>query len=552
MEDHENPLGQSPTSEASSASPNPKPSATPASSSEAPSLEALEFFEQPLEDALGFFDASAGEGPSKGEAPSDTPSQPDSFSHSSPSPDPSQPAPAVPVPQVTSATSEGPTLEAGVSRQRKKPANLKIGVAGARHHRPSKASSANAYGATLGAHKTSAAEKGVPKRAGAFGAGAPVGSKAAGPKTRVGQEESQDQKKARKGALFMVGVLAAYALWIFMSGQFDEFVGALNGADAGWFVAGMLVMSFNFVFGALAFVLAAYIDPTSPLGVRDCMSVEANGVLFGNLTPMSTGTMPAQIYRLTQAGLDVGAASATQLTRFVIYQAGEVVVAATLLLLRFDFFLHTYGDIVFLNIVVFIIQTLQAAGLLVVCLFPRFVTRVGNWGLRFASRHGWFSAERVKRYSDVLNNQVRSFGGTFRDSFRHMGSLGLTLLVTLGQMLCFYAVPWFVLRAFGGNADFVTCLAAASMVQMIGNSVPLPGGTGGNEAGFALFFGPIYGAAATAGFIVWRLITFFIPTLVAFPLMALSSSHNKSIYQRWQRFRTRKGRRAQVFISHKK
>lgn len=538
MEEQENRSSHPPLDEASSAASNLQPSTDSSNTPEGPSLEALELLEQPLEDALGFFDIPTSEGtPSSKEPAAQVPPEPGSTAPSS-----------YPVP----STSEQPTADAGVSRQRKKPANLKIGVAGARHHRSQKASSTNAYAAAAGARKASGAQKPAPQGAADSRTKASVSKKTAGPKTRVGQEESQDQKKARKGALFMVGVLAAYALWIFMSGQFDEFVGALNGADAGWFVAGMLVMSFNFVFGALAFVLAAYIDPTSPLGVRDCMSVEANGVLFGNLTPMSTGTMPAQIYRLTQAGLDVGAASATQLTRFVIYQAGEVVVAATLLLLRFDFFLHTYGDIVFLNIVVFVIQTLQAAGLLVVCLFPRFVTRVGNWGLRFASRHGWFSAERVKRYSDVLNNQVRSFGGTFRDSFRHMGSLALTLLVTLGQMLCFYAVPWFVLRAFGGDADFVTCLAAASMVQMIGNSVPLPGGTGGNEAGFALFFGPIFGAAATAGFIVWRLITFFIPTLAAFPLMALSSSHNKSIYQRWQHFRTRKGRRAQVFVSRKK
>ena len=221
------------------------------------------------------------------------------------------------------------------------------------------------------------------------------------------------------------------------------------------------------------------------------------------------------------------------------------------MLFRSDFFLETYGDIVFVNIVVFIIQTAQALGLLCVCLFPRFVNRVGHWGLGFASRHGWLSRERVERYEDVLQTQVMSFGGTFRDSFRHKESLALTLLVTLGQMLAFYAVPWFVLRAFGGDADFVTCLAAASMVQMIGNSVPLPGGTGGNEAGFALFFGPIFGSAAAAGFIVWRLITFFIPTAVSLPLTTLRSSHRRSIYQRWQRFRTRKGRVAHVSVSRR-
>ncbi len=452
-----------------------------------PAPQALEAAEQPLEDALGFFDVD--EAPSQDETGASA-----------------EPAPSAPVGQA--------------QPKRVKPKGLRIGVAGASHRAPKRS------------------------KTGSKASGASAGRKASGPRTRVGEEESRDKAKARKGALFMVAVLGAYIAWIVLSGQFDEFVGALHNADGAWFVAGLLVMSLNFFFGSLAFVLAAYIDPDSPLGLRDCMSVEANGVLFGNLTPMSTGTMPAQIFRLTQAGLDVGDASATQLTRFVIYQAGEVVVAAVLLLLRFDFFLATYGNIVFLNIVVFVVQTLQAGGLLVVCLFPRFVSRLGHWGLGLASRRGWLSRDKVERYEDVLQTQVMSFGGTFRDSFRHKESLALTLLVTLGQMLAFYAVPWFVLRAFGGDADFVTCLAAASMVQMIGNSVPLPGGTGGNEAGFALFFGPIFGSAAAAGFIVWRIITFFIPTLAALPLCALRSSHRRSIYQRWQHFRTRRGRRA--------
>lgn len=462
-----------------------------------PAPQALEAAEQPLEDALGFFDVD-GAKPAGGIGP-----------------DGVAPVDAAPAPDAQPA-------------RRSKPKGLRIGVAGASHRAPKKAKA----GSKATAKPAAKARKAV-----------------SGPRTRVGEEESRDKAKARKGALFMAAVLAVNMLWIVVSGQFDEFVHALHNAEAGWFVAGLLVMGLNFAFGSLAFVLAAYIDPDSPLGLRDCMSVEANGVLFGNLTPMSTGTMPAQIFRLTQAGLDVGEASATQLTRFVIYQAGEVVVAAVLLLLRFDFFLSTYGDIVFVNIVVFIIQTAQALGLLCVCLFPRFVNRVGHWGLGFASRHGWLSRERVERYEDVLQTQVMSFGGTFRDSFRHKESLALTLLVTLGQMLAFYAVPWFVLHAFGGDADFVTCLAAASMVQMIGNSVPLPGGTGGNEAGFALFFGPIFGSAAAAGFIVWRLITFFIPTIVALPLTTLRSSHRRSIYQRWQRFRTRKGRVAHVSVS---
>ena len=364
------------------------------------------------------------------------------------------------------------------------------------------------------------------------------------PRTQVGEEQAADKRKARKGAAFMGILFLVYLAWIVVSGQLDEFTASLATADYGWLALGLLFMGVRFGFGTLAYVFAVYIDPTSPVGVRDCMSVEASGTLFGNLTPMNSGAVPAQIYRLTRAGLTVGEASATQFTRFIFYQAGEVVVAAVLLWLKFDFFIEHYGNFVILNLVVFVIQTLQAVALLFVCIFPRIVVRGGNWGIRFAQRHGWIKPEAAQRYLHVVNVQVAEFSATFKESFKHKASLFLTWLVTLGMLVCFYSVPWCVLKAFGGDADFVECLAAGAMVQMIGNSVPLPGGAGGNEAGFAFFFGPIFGAAATAGFVVWRLITFFIPTAVCLPLSALRSTSRRSIYQRWNSFRRNGSRRA--------
>ena len=74
-------------------------------------------------------------------------------------------------------------------------------------------------------------------------------------------------------------------------------------------------MVLYFIFGVIAYAIAVWLDPDSPVGIRDLISVEASGVFFGNLTPMMVGGTPAQIYRLTKAGQPVGEAGATQFTR---------------------------------------------------------------------------------------------------------------------------------------------------------------------------------------------------------------------------------------------
>ena len=340
---------------------------------------------------------------------------------------------------------------------------------------------------------------------------APKAKKASsGPRTRVGEEESRDKAKARKGALFMAAVLAVNMLWIVVSGQFDEFVHALHNAEAGWFVAGLLVMGLNFAFGSLAFVLAAYIDPDSPLGLRDCMSVEANGVLFGNLTPMMAGSVPGQIWRLVKSGLGFGAASAVQITRFLMFQLAEIVLGGVLLALTWGHFYAQVGTVMFVNLAIFAFKAAQMAVLLAACLFPDWVTKVALSALDLVDRRNLFGLRsRTEGWRSSVRTQVARFSSTFRTAVRHRGTMAVMLAFSMAQQACLWASPWFVLQAFGIRQDPLLTCAAGSLVQFVASSIPLPGGTGGVEASFALFLGPVFGSSATAGYLVWRLVTFY-------------------------------------------
>ena len=372
----------------------------------------------------------------------------------------------------------------------------------------------------------------------------------------VSREEEKaadpDKKQAAHGARFIGLVFGAYVAFLFFSGQIEEFVSAFQNLEFGWLVGAFVCIGMYFVLGTLAYVTAVYLDHDSPVGIRDLMAVEASGNFFGNLTPMQMGALPSQIYQLTKAGLSVGAASATQFTRFIMFQLGVVLFAAVMLWAKLGFFIDSYGDIVFLNLLVFAGHALELAGLFVVCLCPGFVRRAGGSILRWASGHGW--VKNRAKWDEMLNVQVGQFSSAFRRSAANVPDMVITLVITILQLAFLYTIPWFVLHAFGIEADFVTCLAAGSMVQLVSSAVPLPGGTGGAEGGFALFFGGMFGAYATAGFLVWRVVTFFVPTFMAVPLIGLKSSHRDSIYHRLHRVfghGVRSGRGAHGGIAYK-
>lgn len=360
-------------------------------------------------------------------------------------------------------------------------------------------------------------------------------------KKKVGKSPknpADDTKRARQGAIFILIVLVIYLVYLVFSGQMSSFLKALSRVDSAWLLGACIAFVFYFIFGVLAYGIAVWLDHDSPVGIRDLMSVEASGIFFGNLTPLMAGAVPSQIFRLTRTGLDAGLASATQFTRFIVFHFGLVLFAALMLLFKFSFFLNTYGDIVLINLIAFGMQVIQLIILFVMCLCPRFVSKFGNLFIRFLSRRGWL--KNKQKWDHLFNEQVREFSWAFKSAAMHLPSMALTLVVTMAQLACFYVIPWFLIHAFGGQADFLECLAAASMVQMVASAVPLPGGTGGAEGGFALFFGPLFGAGtAAAGYLVWRLVTFIGPTILSVPFLGLRSSHRMSIYRRYQRFKRR-------------
>ncbi|MBE6468571.1 MAG: flippase-like domain-containing protein [Coriobacteriaceae bacterium] len=369
------------------------------------------------------------------------------------------------------------------------------------------------------------------------------------------QPSGDDRKGARRGAIFIGCALIAFVIYLIVTGQVAQFMAALANVQIPWLLVASLCMLLYLILGIAAYAIAVWLDPNSPVGIRDLISVEASGIFFGNLTPMMMGSTPAQIYRLTKAGQNVGEAGATQFTRFIVYQFGLVVWGGILLAARMPFFVERYSDIGALTILC-IFSFGGHVGILLlifaIALMPKTVIRVAHWGLSLLERMG-IAREKVREWRGFVDGEVYSFSEKFKLAAGHTSSMAITVLITMLQLAFFYLVPYFLMLAFGHHdVDFLSVMAASAFVQLLSSAVPLPGGTGGAEGGFALFLGHFYGSASTAGYLLWRLITFIIPTIVAAPLLGIKSAHHASIHQRWDRLMARFGRKPRKASRKKK
>lgn len=350
---------------------------------------------------------------------------------------------------------------------------------------------------------------------------------------------ADDVGSVRKSVVFLGFVAVVYVAYLVFSGQWGTFVDSLAGADYAWVGVALGCYVVYYLLGVTAYAIAVLGDPTSPLGIFDLMSVEGTGIFFSNLTPNGTGGAPAQILRLTRSGLSVGAAGALQYTRFIIYEAGEGVFAALMLIPRLGYFLDTYGNVFLVGALLFGAKVVEVTSLLLVCLLPKQVSALGDWGLKLLRRLGWIKEDRYVRWHRVVTEQVYEFSNGFKSGARNVRLMLLTLAVTLLQLGFQYALPWVVLQAFGKQADLLTCLACGSMLELLTSAIPLPGGTLGAEGGFAFLFGNMFGSALSAGYVVWRAVEYVIPVLAAVPLMGLRTRSGLSLNARLRRLRNR-------------
>ncbi len=334
------------------------------------------------------------------------------------------------------------------------------------------------------------------------------------------QVQGGQKSKARMGVLFLLAVAAVFAIWLFASGTAEEFFEAIRCANLVWLLLGALFFCLFFGLDMVCYRVAARLTD-SYLGIKDLFSVAAAGIVFGFLTPGQSGAAPAQIVRLSQVGLKVGDATALQLTKFFIYQAAVTLFGAVVLVGRAGYFIERFGDIVVVCVLAFGVHVAIMLGLVAMVFFPNAVRKVCHFLVRALSGKVRIIKDPEALHAKV-DSEVDGYAGSVHQAIRQGKIVGLAVAINVGQLACLYCIPFCVLRALGVmDVDFLTALCASAFIQLIMTAVPLPGGTGGAEAGFALFFGPELGGLTTAAVVLWRALSFYLPIVFSMPLLGL-------------------------------
>lgn len=249
--------------------------------------------------------------------------------------------------------------------------------------------------------------------------------------------------------------------------------------------------------------------------LRNSIVIGMVGLLYGALTPFSSGGQPMQVYYMKKMGMDAGKAAAIITVKTMVYQVVMVIFAVTMVVWKLPFFQQQ-------NISNFWFITLIGLGANLIFIsavfffsFNRKLTNKIVSGIITLLHKMHLCKNPEERKEKILG----AFNMYFESTQLVGKSIKMYLIVGIMQVAQIFTtcvVPYCIYRGFNfHDAPLMTMIAAQSFVTMVSAFVPLPGASGGAEGSFYIYFQMFFqNNTLVPAIFIWRIMTYYLTIFV--------------------------------------
>jgi uncharacterized protein (TIRG00374 family) len=269
---------------------------------------------------------------------------------------------------------------------------------------------------------------------------------------------------------------------------------------------------------------------------------------YNGVTPMATGGQPFQIYYFNAIGVkpseSTGAILATFGTYLLVTNVYALAALATYPILLTGIESGGLSEVSWMTPTGFLVVTIIGYLFNIQTLVFTFLIGANNTIKNaIVALANWLS--RLKLFQKILVKQMPRFMAFcdatqtgFHEILAHKKHFLFAFLIRFVAVGCFYAIPYFLLKAFGASFPneslafwilfFATSFAITAVVW-----VPTPGTTGGIDYMFAIVIASLLsaglivpgadGLSSLATSLMWRLFTYYFPLFVSFDVSVVFS-----------------------------
>ncbi|CAH1850069.1 lysylphosphatidylglycerol synthase transmembrane domain-containing protein [Convivina praedatoris] len=313
------------------------------------------------------------------------------------------------------------------------------------------------------------------------------------------------------GIVVILTAVTVYYLVQELKGKGKQLEEALRVLDWRWLAAGLVMMVVSILLEAMATRALMSAKDQEHIHWTTLIKVPLMNLLGSGLTPFASGGQPAQLFALAKAKIETGRALSTILMKFLVYQ----IVVVLFFIVAYgaaDNFIYQYVDHTFAEFIPFaiFIHAIVIVGILLVMFWPAFTLKLVHLTARLIGH--FTSPKHYQKIVDSIEVKINNFHFESRRVIKNKRALLESTFWTVLQLVVFYMIPYFVIRAFGyPEVNPWLIVTMNIMIVMVISLFPVPGGVGGAELSFKLLFTPFVSNPATLILVIllWRLITYY-------------------------------------------
>lgn len=320
-------------------------------------------------------------------------------------------------------------------------------------------------------------------------------------------------KKEKWNIIYLLINLGILAFIAFSNPEIKNIPDAINRINIYWILGGFLFTFLFWAFDALA--LRDVTNFTSHrLDFNQAFKVTMVGKYYTAITPLGSGSQPAQIVYMGKYGVPAGLSVSMLMIKFWVHQIGMGIFAIIAFIMK-GRFIKSYSPIMFgACIVGFIFSMGGPLFLYILSAKEGLLNTIFDVSVKFLKKKNIIKED--EHFTEKIADNITQYSNTVRLLRANRKSLIRPFFVTILELPCYLGIPYFIYRSCGfsstGMWDFIL---VNIFLYFAVSFVPTPGAAGASEGGFFalfdLFFPKDYILLAM---LLWRLLSYYAMLIV--------------------------------------
>ena len=251
-----------------------------------------------------------------------------------------------------------------------------------------------------------------------------------------------------------------------------------------------------------------------PISLGYAIYVSVVGWYYSNITPGASGGQPMQVYYLKKRDVPIGIGSSALTVKLFCFQFMLMVVGTIMWITNREYVAANLGSNMWILVLGYVYNAISVTFLLMMALNKRLVRFFIRLFIRIGTAlHLTKSPEdSMTKWEDILN----TFHASVMMLTRNPLDLFIQILLGTGQLMIQMVVTYFIYRGFLlEGATFGQIITLALMLYISASYTPLPGASGAQEGGFALYYGMVFpDGIRFMALLLWRFFTYYMSLII--------------------------------------